>query len=131
MQAEGAAPPRPRRKRRLFNNYQVGNQIAMGTCGPVYVCLNADTCVAQHDRLLLGRIATSLPCPLLPPASPRCRGEFIAMKEYNVDAASSPVAAKRMEALRHEIDLLRKSKHGNIVRYLGTGAPRSPVPYPP
>ena len=48
-------------------------------------------------------------------------GEFIVMKEYNIDPSSSPEAAKRMELLYHEINLLRKSKHANIVRYLGTG----------
>ena len=30
-------------RRKQFNNYQVGSQIAQGTCGPVYLCLNADT----------------------------------------------------------------------------------------
>lgn len=68
-----------------------------------------------------------------PPASVRCvttvftcvrwsRGEFIVMKEYNLVASSSESAAKRMELLYHEINLLRKSRHANIVRYLGTGA---------
>lgn len=49
-------------------------------------------------------------------------GELIVMKEYNILPSSSPMAAKRLELLNHEINMLRKSKHANIVRYLGTGS---------